>query len=180
MYVVEDGPPDIDATHTWAPLTGTAPPVLNDQGGGAPEAVAWITVRSIDGGRDLPETIDNRAGRTFGIGEIPYPARVLGKTVVYQCEARGPTLESARGQVSRCVAGFGLSISDEGTMTVEPTAPEGPTWTFMARVIALDADSRPTLLRGVFNPYRWGFTLSLRMSDPRFYTDVDGDQVGFL
>jgi hypothetical protein len=171
-YVTGDGPPDIDATHAWAPVTGTAPPTLNVAGaGGAAPVLPWIKVRAIDGWRDFPETIDNRAGRTFGVGEIAYPARVLGKTVVYQCEVQAATRESARGTLSLAIAGFGLSMSDEGTMTVTPfTVPGGPAWTYTGRVIALDSDSTFTKLSGVWGPFRWGFTLSIRMSDPRFYT----------
>jgi hypothetical protein len=152
-YVTGDGPPDIDATHAWAPVTGTAPPTLNVAGaGGAAPVLPWIKVRAIDGWRDFPETIDNRAGRTFGVGEIAYPARVLGKTVVYQCEVQAATRESARGTLSLAIAGF------------------GPAWTYTGRVIALDSDSTFTKLSGVWGPFRWGFTLSIRMSDPRFYT----------
>ncbi len=174
-YVVADGPPDIAATHTWAPAAGTAPPVLNDQGPGAPDEEAWIALLGIDGWRDMPETLPSSDGRSAGEGEIPYPARMLGKTVVYKLQARAPTLEAADGLISRCLAGFGLSYSVEGEMTVVPFAViGGPTWTFAARLLLLTPEGRPTLLRGVYNPYRRGFTLSLRMSDPWFYTGGDG------
>lgn len=171
-YIATDGPPDIDATHAWAPLAGTAPPTLNVAGTGAAAAVLpWVKVRAIDGWRDLPETVDNRAPRTFGDGEIAYPARLLGKTVVYQLEVQAASRESVRGTLSALVAGFGLSTSDEGTMTVTPfSVPGGPAWTFTARTLAIDADSAFTKLTGVWGPFRWGLTISLRMSDPRFYT----------
>lgn len=174
-YVATDGPPDVDATHTWAPAAGTPPPVLNDQGGGVPNALSWLKLIAIDGWRDLPEMLDNRAPRTFGVGEVPYPSRVLGKTVVYQLQARGVTREEAQGLVSGCLNGFGASMSDEGIMTVTPHAtPGGVAWTFAGRVIAIDADSTFTLARGVLAPYRWGLTVSIRMSNPHFYTSAVG------
>lgn len=171
-YVATDGPPDIDATHAWTPLTGVAPPTLNVSGtGGAPPVLPWVKVAAIDGWRDLPETVDNRAPRTYGEGEITAPARILGKTVVYQCEVRANSRESVRGTLSAIIQGYGLSTSDEGTMTVTPFAvPGGVTWTFAARLLAIDADSTFTYARGLWGPYRWGLTISLRMSNPRFYT----------
>lgn len=171
-YVATDGPPDLDATHAWAPLAGTAPPTLNAAGTVAtPPALPWVKVLSIDGWRDLPETVDNRAPRTVGEGEVVYPARVLGKTIVYQCEVRAASRESVRGTLSALIAGFGLSISDEGTMTTTPfTVPGGVSWTFKARLLAIDSDSAFTVKSGLWGQYRQGVTISLRMSDPRFYT----------
>lgn len=171
-YVATDGPPDIDAKHAWAPLAGTAPPTLNVSGtGGAPPVLPWVKVLAIDGWRDMPETVDNRAGRTFGIGEVPYPARILGKTLVYQCEVRAVSRESVRTALSAVLRGFYASASDEGTMTVTPfTVPGGVVWTYKARTLAVDADSTLTLASGVWGPYRWGLTISLRMADPLFYT----------
>ena len=172
-YVAADGPPDIDATHAWAPATGTAPPVLNDQARGAtgPATLPWVRIASIDGWRDLPEIDDRRAPKTVGDGEIDYPSRTLGKTVVYVCQVRGQTKEQTRGRLSAIIAGYGLSLSAKGTMTVTPyAAVGGPAWTFQARTLAIDSDSAWTYVAGGWGPYRWGFTLSLRMSDPRFYT----------
>lgn len=171
-YVATDGPPDIDAQHAWTPATGSPPPTLNvaGTGGGAP-ALPWIKVLSIDGWRDLPEMVDNRAPRTLGVGEVPYPARVLGKTVVYQLEVRAASRESVRGTLSACLTGFGAQ-TDEGTMTVTPfTVPGGVAWTFTGRVTALDSDSSFTLApAGLWGRYRWGLTVTIRMSDPLFYT----------
>jgi hypothetical protein len=173
-YVAADGPPDIDAVHQWAPATGTAPPALHAPTTDPLPTLPWIKVTAIDGWRDLPEIVDNRAPRTFGVGEVAYPARVLGKTLVYQCEIRAASRETVRNKLSLCLAGFGTDLN-EGVMTVTPyTAPGGVVFTYTARVIALDADSAWTPNLGSYAPYRWGFTLSLRMSDPKFYTSGTG------
>lgn len=174
-YVANDGPPDIDAKHAWVPAAGTSPPVLNDPGAGGPPPLPWVKVTAIDGFRDMPEMVDNRAPRTFGAGEITYPARVLGKTLVYQCEIRAASRESVRGTLSALLRGYYASRSDEGTMTITPyTIPGGVVWTYTARCLAIDADSSFSLARGVWGPYRWGLTISLRMSDPLFYTGGTG------
>lgn len=173
-YVASDGPPDIDATHAWAPATGTAPPTLNVSGtGGAAPVLPWIKVTSIDGWRDMPEVVDNRAPRTFGVGEVVYPARVLGKTLVYNMEIRAASRESVRGTLSSCLNGFGADTS-EGVMTVTPYAvPGGVAWTFAGRVIALDSDSAFTLApSGLWGRYRWGLTVTIRMSNPHFVTSA--------
>lgn len=171
-YVATDGPPDIDATHAWAPATGSAPPTLNVSGTttSAP-TLPWVKVLAIDGWRDLPEQIDNRAPVTFGVGEKAYPARMIGKTLVYQLEVRAASRESVRGTLSACLNGFGTD-SAEGTMTVVPfTVPGGVTWTFTGRVTAVDSDSAFTLApSGLWGRYRWGLTVTIRMSDPRFFT----------
>ena len=174
-YVAADGPPDIDATHAWVPATGSAPPTLNVAGtGGNPPVLPWVKVLGIDGWRDAPEIVDNRAARTFGVGEIAYPARMLGRTVVYQLEARAVSRESVRGAVSACMTGFMTNMS-EGTMTVTPfTVPGGVVWTYTGRVIALDADSTFTKAAGVWGPFRWGLTVTIRMSNPLFYTGAVG------
>lgn len=175
-YVATDGPPDVDATHAWAPAAGPAPPTLNVAGtGGSPPVLPWIKVLAIDGWRDMPEVVDNRAPRTFGVGEVAYPARTLGKTVVYQLEVRAVSRESVRGTLSACLTGFGAN-TNEGTMTVTPfTVPGGVAWTFTGRVIALDSDSTFTLApAGLWGRYRWGLTVTIRMSDPHFYTSAVG------
>lgn len=174
-YVAANGPPDIDATHLWTPASGASPPTLNNQGTALPHVMPWIKVRSIDGWGDMPEIVDNRAPRTFGEGEVAYPSRVLGKTLVYNCEVRGLTAEEARGTLRLCLAGFWRSRDDEGVMTVTPYAARGgPVFTFGARVIGMDSDSVWTYRSGAYGPYRWPFTVSLRMSDPLFYTGGTG------
>lgn len=167
--------PTTHGTHAWAPVTGSAPPVLYDQGGSgtaAPNSVEWVKINGIQGWRDLPEIVDNRAPRTFGVGEVLYPPRVLGKTVVYLLEARAANDTAVHELVSDIVNGFGQDLmagtTEEGVMTVTPF--EGVTaYTFSGRVIAIDPDDEPKILRGVPLPHRWVLTVSIRMSDPQFY-----------
>jgi hypothetical protein len=64
---------------------------------------------------------------------------------------------------------------NEGTMTVTPFAwVGGPTWTFKARCTAFTPDGDFDYLPTLYIPFRHGFQLTLRMSDPRFYTGGSG------
>lgn len=165
------GPPALDATHNWTPPITSAPPTLGDTHV-EPPVLPQIEIKGITGWRDTPEMVDNRAPKTVGIGEVLYPPRFLGKTLVYECEMQaGPSgREDLLAMQMSLVVGFGDRDS-EGVMTVTPwPAPGGVPWTYSALVTdlkfdpawALDGESQVT--------YRWGFTLTLRMSDPHFYT----------
>lgn len=136
----------------------------------SPATLPWIKVTGIAGWRDLPESVDNREPKTYGPGEIVYPSEKLGKTVVYSCEARATTREEIRAQITGCLRGFGGTLT-EGTMTVTPyAAPGGVVWTFMARVLIVDPEDTFSYFERRRAPYRWGFTVALRMSDPFFTT----------
>lgn len=169
-YTAADGPPDVDATHAWAPAAGTAPPTLNNRATD-PATLPWIKVDGIQGWRSLPESEDNRAPRTKGDGEITYHGRKLGKTLVYEARVMAKTRETMRTALSGTMRGYALSTDDEGEMTVTPfAAPGGVVWTFSARVIDLQADRSFDYSDKRRAAYQWGFTISLRMSDPLFYT----------
>lgn len=170
-YTVASGPPDVDATHAWDPAgAAAAPPVMNDQGGVWPPVLPRIKVKPITGWRALAESEDNRAARTKGHGEVPYPSRKLGKTLVYECEIRAATIISVRDTMNAVTVGF-ENKDAEGVMTVTPWAYiGGPTWTFSARVIDMTPDPSFSYFERRLAPFRWGFSLSLRMSDPLFYT----------
>lgn len=164
-YVTTDGPPDFDAKHAWAPAAGGAPPTINDQG-----TAPWTKLKQITGWRASPEADDNREARTNADGEIGYPGRLLGKTIVYEAEIRAATREGMRGLLTAHLNGF-ADRAGLGTMTVTPfTVPGGVVWMYQARVLSFDPDPTFTLAQGVRLPWRWGFALSLRMLDPRFYT----------
>lgn len=169
-YVAADGPPDLDATHAWDSAGAAAnPPTLNNRASD-PATLPWIRVDGIQGWRSLPESEDNREGRTFGQGEIPLASRKLGKTLVYECTVMAKTRETLRNLLSLSLAGFGSSL-DEGVMTVVPyAAPGGVTWTYSARVIDLQADRAFSYSDKRRAHFQQGFTVSLRMSDPFFYT----------
>lgn len=169
-YVYNDGPPDLDATHAWAPETGGAPPTINNRATD-PATLPWIKLDGIQGWRSLPEADDNRAPRTATDGEQPYPGRRLGKTLVYECRVLAKTRSDVRQKLNLTLQGYGRSFSDEGVMTVTPyTVPGGIVWTFSARVIDLQADRSFTYSDRRRASFQWGFTISLRMSDPLFYT----------
>lgn len=169
-YVAADGPPDIDATHAWAPAAGTAPPTLNARATD-PATLPWIKVDGIAGWRSLAESEDNRDKRTYGDGEIPYTSRKLGKTIVYECRVLAKTRETVRNKLSLTLAGFARSTDAEGVMTVTPYAvPGGVVWTYSARVIDMQADRSFSYDSNRRANFQWGFTISLRMSDPLFYT----------
>lgn len=160
--------------HQWAPATGTAPPVLNDAYA-VPRVFPEIALDRVNGWRSSPELDDRRAPRTVGVGEVPYPSRTLGKLLVYEGRivARGTdtgVLAVLEKQMA-FVTGF-ANMDGEGTMTVTPwTAPYGGTvWTFTARVMGWDFDPNWEVVGGEGAFVEWPFRLTLRMSDPRFYT----------
>jgi hypothetical protein len=176
-YTVGDGPPDLTAIHGWAPATGDPPPEINQQGGTNPPTMPWVRLLGITGWRSLPENEDLREARTFGDGEIVYPSRLLGKTIVYELRMVAQTVQDVQRTMTGVQRGFG-DMNAEGVMTVAPLASfgGGVVWTYRARVM----DFEPTPL-WEFWPHRyeqftWEAALTLRMSDPYFY--VDG--VGYL
>lgn len=178
-YAVEHGVPDIDATHTWAPAVGDAPPVVNDRGGDPPE-LPWVKLLGIDGWSDLPELLVFDEPRTYGEGEVPYPTRLLAKSVVYVLEVRAASRHDVREVKTALVRGFGGRTGDDeavaaGTMTVTPyTWPGGIVWTFDGSVQQITIDRNFTFIPNVRAPYRWGLSVSIKMHNPRFYTDGDG------
>lgn len=176
-YADIHGPPALDATHQWDPPVTSNPPVLGDTHR-EPMVLPQIEIVGINGWRDLPEMVDNRAPRTFGVGEVVYPPRFTGKPLVYECEMQtDDRLELLAMQMS-LIVGFGDRDS-EGTMTVTPwPAPGGVPWTYSALVTDLKFDPSWKLDGESQVQYRWGFTLSLRMSDPHFY--VGSPPVGWL
>jgi hypothetical protein len=183
-YTASHGPPLKDATHQWDPPTTSNPPVINDVQR-EPLVLPQIELLRCTGWRDLPDLVDNRAPRTVGVGEMLYPPRYTGKTLVYECEMQagpddttGAARESLLAMQMSLVAGFGDRDS-EGVMTVTPwAAPGGVTWTYSALVTDLKFDPEWKLDANDVITYRWEFSLTLRMSDPHFYTG--SPPVGYL
>lgn len=175
-YTAAHGPPAKDATHDWTPPAASAPPTLGDTHL-QPMVLPQIEILGINGWRDLPEMVDNRAPKTVGVGEVVYPPRFVGKPLVYECEMQagpdditGAARESLLAMQMALVVGFG-DRDTEGVMTVTPwPAPGGVPWTYSALVTDLKFDPSWKLDAEDVIAYRWGFTLSLRMSDPHFYT----------
>ncbi len=174
-YSVLHGPPAMDAFHEWAPATGTAPPVINDTNTEQPEFPRIVLERPPAGWRSLPELTDNRAPRTFSAGEITYPSRRLGKTLVYECTLQcNDDREDFLLEQNAIVQGF-ADQDDEGVMTVTPwPVPGGVVWTYSARVLDLQFDPEWTLDGEREIVYSWGFVLTLRLSEPLYYTGGNG------
>jgi hypothetical protein len=175
-YTAAHGPPLKDATHQWDPPTVSNPPVLNDVNEST-LALPQVEILRCTGWRDAPEMVDNRAPRTFGSGEVVYPPRFLGKTIVYECELQagpddttGAARESLLATQMSLVVGFG-DRATPGVMTVTPWAhPGGVAWTYTALVTDMKWDAEWKLAGEDPISYRWGFTITLRMADPLFYT----------
>ena len=172
-YTVVHGPPTyFDSTHAWAPATGAVPPVLGDTNK-EPRVLPQIVIEQIAGWFDLPDLTDNRAPRTFGVGELPYPSRSTGKTLVYECRVEAADQLDLTLTANAVKQGFSDQDS-EGTMTVTPWASYGGSvWTYTARVVALQFDPKFTV-RDDGATFEWGLVLTLRMSDPHFYLDGTG------
>lgn len=172
-YTAAHGPPLKDALHQWSPATGSAPPVINDTNT-EPGEFPRIVLNNCLGWRSLPELVDNRAPRSFGAGEITYPARRLGKTLPYECTLQGTDREAFILMQNQVVQGFSGQDA-EGVMTVTPwPVPGGVVWTYSARVLDLQFDPEWKLDGEREIAYEWGFVLTLRMSDARFFTGGTG------
>lgn len=173
-WTLANGPPETNAIHLWTPSASSsavAPPAINDPGGAFPANLPWIKLLRVNGYRKAPEKEDNREGRTYGVGEMMYPPRVLGKTLGYELEARSNTDQECAQLVTACLNGFYVGDVEEGTMTVTPFASiGGNAWTYSAAVIDVDPGEGFTFSRKRRGYFRWRFTIALRMSDPVFYT----------
>jgi hypothetical protein len=159
-------PPYLAAVHQWTTAAGDAAARFNDQVT-SPPTLPWTRVRQITGWRALPESDDNRQPRTYGDGEIVYPGRKLGKTLVYECTVEARTMQTVEDTMGAIVQGFG-DMSGEGRMDVIPYS-GAATWTYHARVIDLQVEPVWDWNENRRTVFEWGFTLSLRMSDPHFY-----------
>ncbi len=179
-YTAANGIPTIEGTHEWVPFTGTAPPVINDQGAGASATppgptLPWTKLLGAPGIRRGPDFDDARGKRTLAEGEYPYPSLPVGKTVVMTCQVRALTLESVTETYTSFLTGFTENMDDDGTMTSTPyDFIGGVVWTWTARCIAFDPDESWSHFPKRRAPFRWGFSVSLRMSTARFYTDDVG------
>lgn len=179
-YVAADGPPDVDAKHAWAPATGSTPPVINNWTAD-PVTLPYVGLQRISGWRDGADADDNREARTNDDGEIPYPGRLLGKTISYEGTVAAATREALAGQVTGLLNGYG-DRSGLGTMTVTPfSSIGGVVWQYQARVLSVQFDPEPEFTAasgqrellpviGALGAWRRGYILSLRMTNPRFYT----------
>lgn len=174
-FDVSHGPPPYAvAFQDWAPATGSAPPTLHDVRA-EPREYPEIEIDRITGWRGGTEIVDNRAGRTFGVGDVAYPVRYLGKMRVYEGTLRAKDAFSLVLAENAMTLGF-ADQDAEGTMTITPWpayAADPPiVWTFTARVIAFDFD--PSWTIGDDEMLEWKWVLSLRSSDVLFYTGGTG------
>jgi hypothetical protein len=172
-YTEAHGPPALDAFHQWTPAAGVAPPVLNDTQT-EPAVFPRTRILRINNWRGLPDVPDNSAPRTTGIGSILYPTRPVDKTIVYENVLEGQDRQDFLLEQNAIVQGFS-DTSNAGTMTVTPWPyPGGVVWTFSARVMSLQFDPEWVLDGEREITYTWGYTITLKMPDPRFYTGGTG------
>lgn len=179
-YTAADGIPSLNATWAFEPFDSDPPPVINDQGAGASltppvPTLPWTKLLAAPALRSSPDADDNRVPRTLEEGEYPLPGEVGGKTVILRCEVRALTEVIVDATMTALLNGYTLDMTNEGVMTVTPYEyVGGVVWTFGARVLHLDADDAWSHFPRRRAPFRWGFSLSLRMSIPRFFTDDVG------
>lgn len=170
FYTLSHGPPPpAEATHTWAPSTADAPPVMGTNSV-EPRELPEIEVLRCTGWYDGGDIVDNREGATSGIGDVAYPPRMHGLTRVYEAVIR----THSRFELLAAIAGLtgGYVIGDDATMTVLAWpawgGPTPVTWVYTARVIALTFDPAPVQLDDGAT-IEWAFVLTLRLADPRWY-----------
>jgi hypothetical protein len=158
----------VEGIHEWE--TGL---VLNDRA-----AMPHYRIEKIGGLRSAPDfspTADPALGRT---GEVPRLADRLGKTITYEGLIVATKLNDLEAANAALVAAF--SGTTERKMTAGPhpgyAGPALQTREFYARPLDAGGDESQDATpwrksRGFERP----FTLSLRLSDPRFYNPVADD-----
>ena len=113
-YTSAHGPPLFDATHAWDPASGTSPPPINNTNT-SPPVFPRIAIDKCTGWRSLPDREDRRAPCTVGVGEVKYPARETGKTLVYECRIEALARADLLATQNAVLQGF--ADTDEGVMT---------------------------------------------------------------
>lgn len=159
---IAEGPLGLEALHTWNGLTMNA---LNSF-----PRYNLTTINGLYSRAESEEVSDPAQG---SIGEITYPSMPRGKTIVYNGVIEALSLPSLRAAITNLKAYFADTIS-EHFLTISPaTGRGGVSWTGIGKAMALDIDEdqqRP--LTAVF-PHARGFSASIRLVDPRFYTSAD-------
>ncbi len=153
----------VEAVHTWE--TGL---VLNDR-----STYPQYRVRRVSGLHSTPDfepISDNATGRT---GEIARFQTRRGKTISYEGEILAESLADLRDATGELIAAF--SSTDELRMDIEPhpdySGSDLPARFYTARPLDVGVEDDQTET----SPFRWTrgyerpFSVSLRMSDPRFY-----------
>jgi hypothetical protein len=141
--------------------------VINDLESGLPR----IKLTSIPGLHSLPDADDVRESNVGFVGETVYPSYPRGKTNAYngmiQClnqSSLAATRQSFRGATA--------DRSNEILFEHIPNVAYGThVWGYYGRVLANDIDEEiPTdNIDEIPSPYQRKFTLSVRMSDPRYF-----------
>lgn len=157
----------VELVSVWAftPASGPTPPAINDHG------TSWIKLESAPGLHDAPEADDNRDARTTEDGEITYPGYKLGRTFSLKGTIYANNEHELYALLTPLRRGYTTNMVDEGSFTVTPySGIGGPVWNLSVRVLGFHPDEIFTHNRGREFPYRWGFELVFRQSDPLFYS----------
>jgi hypothetical protein len=173
----------VEGIHTWE--TGL---VLNDRLSGYP----YYRVERIPGLRSAPDVnpqADPTPGRT---GEKPRLTDRLGKTITYEGLVVARNIIDLERAYAELVAAFSGTIEMRMVASPHPDYPGGsgsgdlpplPTREFYARPLDAGGDEEQTApAQSTSLGYERPFSLSLRLSDPRFYNpdtkDYTSDVVG--
>lgn len=161
---IQDGPLGLEARHIWRGLL-----TLNDL-----TAIPRYRFTAIRGLHAAPEfdTPTQPAGSI--IGEFPFLGVPRGKTVVYEGLIEAQTIAEVRQMANRMRSLFS-DPRQQYQMLIQPHPDYGTvSWFYNARCTGLDLDDEApsSVNRNPTKEVR-SFTLTLRMSDPRFYLDGD-------
>lgn len=161
------------------------PVTLNDR-----SSFPRYKLRRIAGLRSRPDFAPPEADKaTMRVGEVPRQGELLGKTIVYEGDVEATDLVMLREACEDLTAAF--ESTGEIRMDVEPhpsyAGPALPSRFYHGRPLECTVEEvPPTRVFGPTSGWRLPFTLSLRLSDPRYYfptlatvtDDVLGDESG--
>lgn len=176
-----DGPLGLEAIHRFYPSRAGAiddaddlvDPYfdLNELSTNPRNGGSRVKLTTIGNFRSLPESDDNRDAPAGRIGERAWPSLQRGKTITYEGWLQSPTLQALRAYSTQFTRFLG-DKNNEGRMVIRPHSDYGTVRTrFDARVIDLEIPEEQTVgPNHPMKPWQRPFTLTLRLSDPRFYS----------
>jgi hypothetical protein len=160
-----DGPLGLEASHVWHGGIDGGNLTLNEL-----SVFPRYRLTRIRGLFSAPEFEDEREPAFAQSGEFAYPSLMRGKTAVYEGLIEANTLQEIRQMRSILVNGFSGQLS-EGRVEIHPHPDYGIlVWEYNAKCTAVEVeDVPPPHMNRLPTKEVREFTVTLRLSDPRFY-----------
>ena len=190
MPSITDGVPGLEAIWTLTPGSPWPSFTMNDWMSPSTglTQIPHTRLQKIVGLNSKADADDPRVALNYQTGEFPFPRIPRGKTLTYTGIVVGSTLSQMRSKLAALEActESGLAALSQPlggwamVVAYDPTYdPTGMTFVGYGRPVGFTADDEQ--LAPMLSPsgYQRGFTLSYRMSDPRWFVTSDVQSVGY-